>query len=97
LLENKGSQLRHYFISSIDVVTTPEDFFTVKDALADSGLKSSHAEVTMEPANRVELNLGDAEKFMKLIERLEDLDDTQEVYHNADISERNYHFLFQDN
>jgi YebC/PmpR family DNA-binding regulatory protein len=72
---------------SIDVVTTPEDFFTVKDALADSGLKSSHAEVTMEPANRVELNLGDAEKFMKLIERLEDLDDTQEVYHNADISD----------
>jgi transcriptional/translational regulatory protein YebC/TACO1 len=72
---------------SIDVVTTPEDFFTVKDALADSGLESSHAEVTMEPANRVELNLGDAEKFMKLIDRLEDLDDTQEVYHNADISD----------
>jgi transcriptional/translational regulatory protein YebC/TACO1 len=41
----------------------------------------------MEPANRVELNLGDAEKFMKLIDRLEDLDDTQEVYHNADISD----------
>jgi YebC/PmpR family DNA-binding regulatory protein len=72
---------------SIDVITTPEDFFTVKDALTDAGLESSHAEVTMEPANRVELNLGDAEKFMKLIERLEDLDDTQEVYHNADISD----------
>ncbi len=72
---------------TIDVVTTPEDFFTVKDALTDAGLESSHAEVTMEPANRVELNLGDAEKFMKLIDRLEDLDDTQEVYHNADISD----------
>jgi len=72
---------------SIDVITTPEDFFTVKDALTDAGLESSHAKVTMEPANRVELNLGDAEKFMKLIERLEDLDDTQEVYHNADISD----------
>jgi YebC/PmpR family DNA-binding regulatory protein len=71
---------------SIDVITTPEDFFTVKDALTEAGLESSHAEVTMEPANRVELNLGDAEKFMKLIDRLEDLDDTQEVYHNADIS-----------
>ncbi|MBT6922266.1 MAG: YebC/PmpR family DNA-binding transcriptional regulator, partial [Candidatus Ruthia sp.] len=72
---------------SIDVITTPEDFFTVKDALSDVGLEASHAEVTMEPANRVELNLGDAEKFMKLIDRLEDLDDTQEVYHNADISD----------
>ena len=41
----------------------------------------------MEPANRVELNLEDAEKFMKLIERLEDLDDAQDVYHNADISD----------
>ena len=72
---------------SIDVITTPEDFFTVKDALSDAGLEASHAEVTMEPATRVELNLGDAEKFMKLIDRLEDLDDTQEVYHNADISD----------
>ena len=72
---------------SIDVITTPENFFTVKDALSDAGLEASHAEVTMEPATRVELNLGDAEKFMKLIDRLEDLDDTQEVYHNADISD----------
>ncbi len=72
---------------SIDVITTPEDFFTVKDALADAGLEPTHAQVTMEPATRVELNLQDAEKFMKLIDRLEDLDDTQEVYHNADISD----------
>lgn len=72
---------------SIDVITTPEEFFTVKDALTDAGLESTHSQVTMEPSTRVELNLQDAEKFMKLIERLEDLDDTQEVYHNADISE----------
>ncbi len=72
---------------SIDVITSPEDFFTVKDALIAAELEPSHSEVTMEPANRVTLNLGDAEKFMKLIERLEDLDDTQEVYHNADISD----------
>ncbi len=72
---------------SIDVVTTPEDFFTVKDALIEAGLEPTHSEITMEPANRVELNLGDAQKFMKLIDRLEDLDDTQEVYHNANISD----------
>jgi YebC/PmpR family DNA-binding regulatory protein len=72
---------------SIDVITSPEEFFIVKDALADAGLESAHSQVTMEPSIRVELNLQDAEKFMKLIERLEDLDDTQEVYHNADISD----------
>ena len=72
---------------SIDVITTPEDFFTVKDALSEAGLEPTHAQVTMEPSTRVELNLSDAEKFMKLIDRLEDLDDTQEVYHNADISD----------
>jgi len=72
---------------SIDVVTTPEDFFTVKDALSEADLEANHAHITMEPANRIDLNLEDAEKFMKLIDRLEDLDDTQEVYHNAEISE----------
>jgi transcriptional/translational regulatory protein YebC/TACO1 len=54
---------------SIDVITTPEDFFTVKDALTQAELEPGHAEVTMEPATRVGLNLGDAEKFMKLIEQ----------------------------
>jgi YebC/PmpR family DNA-binding regulatory protein len=72
---------------SIDVLTSPEAFFSVKDALTDAGLNSVHAEITMSPATRVALNLQDAEKFMRLIERLEDLDDTQEVYHNADISD----------
>ena len=72
---------------SIDVVTTPDDFFIVKDALVANNLNPEHSQITMEPENRVELNLEDAEKFMKLIDRLEDLDDTQEVYHNADISD----------
>ena len=72
---------------SIDVITSPENFFIVKDALLANDLTPDHSEITMEPANRVELNLEDAQKFMKLIERLEDLDDTQDVYHNADISD----------
>ncbi len=72
---------------SIDVITTPDDFFIVKDALVANNLNPEHSQITMEPNNRVELNLEDAEKFMKLIDRLEDLDDTQEVYHNADISD----------
>jgi YebC/PmpR family DNA-binding regulatory protein len=72
---------------SIDVMTAPDDFFSVKDALVANNLNPEHSQITMEPANRIELNLEDAEKFMKLIDRLEDLDDTQEVYHNADISD----------
>jgi len=72
---------------SIDVITTPDDFFSVKDALVANNLNPEHSQITMEPDNRIELNLEDAEKFMKLIDRLEDLDDTQEVYHNADISD----------
>ena len=72
---------------SIDVITAPDDFFSVKDALVANNLNPEHSQITMEPANRIELNLEDAEKFMKLVDKLEDLDDTQEVYHNADISD----------
>ncbi len=72
---------------SIDVTTTPKDFFAVKDALIDAKLEPNYCEVTMEPSTRIELNLTDAQKFMKLIDHLEDLDDTQGVYHNADISD----------
>lgn len=53
--------------------------------LAHGLVGPSHVKVTMEPASRVELH--DAEKFMKLIERSQYLDDTQEVYHNAEISD----------
>ena len=72
---------------SIDVVTSPDSFFPVKDALIASNLTPDHSQITMEPASRIELNMEDAEKFIKLIDWLEDLDDTQEVYHNADISD----------
>ena len=72
---------------SIDVITTPDDFFNVKDTLVANNLNPEHSQITMEPTNRIELNLEDAEKFMKLIDRLEALDDTQDVYHNADISD----------
>ena len=72
---------------TLDVITTPNNFFSVKDALVANNLNPEHSQITMEPDNRIELNLEDAEKFMKLIDRLEDLDDAQEVYHNADISD----------
>ncbi|MEM7404865.1 MAG: YebC/PmpR family DNA-binding transcriptional regulator [Pseudomonadota bacterium] len=70
---------------SIDVLTAPDQFMEIKDAL--TGLAPESAEVTMRPSTSVQLDAGDARKMMRLLEALEDLDDVQEVYSNADISE----------
>ena len=69
---------------SIDVVTTPEAFMAVKDALLKTGLDPVDAEVSMVPSTRVELDVHTAESVLKTIDLLEDLDDVQNVYHNAD-------------
>lgn len=69
---------------SLIVVTEPENFGAVKDALNAAGLVSDNAEVTMSPSTTAEItNLEDAQKVMKMIEMLEDLDDVQEVYTNV--------------
>ncbi len=75
---------------SIEVLTTPEAYIEVRDALVHGGLEPADAEVTMRPANTVQLTGDDAGKMVKLLERLEDLDDVQRVYHNADIAEDAY-------
>lgn len=72
---------------SVDVMTSPENYLTVKDALIAAGFEPDNAEVTMQAATMVELDAETAEKMMKLIDRLEDLDDVQDVYSNADISD----------
>ncbi len=72
---------------SIEVTTTPESFTTVKEAMFAAGLETDLAEVTMHPATTVELGLEQAEKVMRLIDVLEDLDDVQNVYTNADFSD----------
>ncbi len=72
---------------SIDVFTTPEDFIAVKEAMVAAGLMPEHAEVTMQAATSAALELEDAQKMVRLLEMLEDLDDVQNVYSNADISE----------
>ena len=71
---------------SIDVFTTPENFGVVKDALDAAGFESVHAEVTMLPSTKASLDASTAPKFIRLIDNLEDHDDVQEVYHNAEIS-----------
>jgi YebC/PmpR family DNA-binding regulatory protein len=72
---------------SLDVMTTPENYLEVKDALVAAGFEPDNAEVTMQAATMTDLDADGAEKMMRLIERLEDLDDVQNVYSNADISD----------
>ncbi|MGQ9659275.1 MAG: YebC/PmpR family DNA-binding transcriptional regulator [Thermochromatium sp.] len=72
---------------SLDVITTPEDFAAVKEALTKAGFDTEVAEIGYHASTQVELDAETADKLLKLVEMLEDLDEVQEVYHNADISD----------
>jgi len=72
---------------AIEVLTAPGDFEAVKNALEAAGLKAEIAEVTMRPENTIPLAGDDATRMQKIVDMLEDLDDVQGVYHNAEISE----------
>jgi transcriptional/translational regulatory protein YebC/TACO1 len=69
------------------VLTAPADFEAVKDALEAKGLKAEFAEVTMRAENTIALSGEDGARMQKLLDVLEDLDDVQNVFHNAEISE----------
>ncbi|KPD22180.1 MULTISPECIES: YebC/PmpR family DNA-binding transcriptional regulator [Idiomarina] len=86
-LEAGAEDLITYEGSGIDVMTSPENFGSVKDALDKKDLEASNAEVTQVPDTRVDLDEESARTFLKLLDALEDLDDVQNVYHNADISD----------
>jgi len=70
---------------SVDVVTSPEAFTEVKDALTEAGLNTEQAEVSYNASTQAELDQETAEKLLRMVDALEDLDDVQEVYTNADI------------
>ena len=70
---------------AIEVLTAPGDFETVKEALEAAGLQAEVAEVTMRAENSIELAGDDAQKMQKLLDMLEDQDDVQNVYHNAEL------------
>ena len=72
---------------AIEVLTAPGDFESVKNALEAAGLVADMAEVTMRAENTIALTGDDAAKMQKLLDILEDLDDVQNVFHNADIEE----------
>ncbi|SHI88294.1 YebC/PmpR family DNA-binding transcriptional regulator [Cycloclasticus pugetii] len=69
---------------SFEVLTPAEDFMMVRDALVESGFSYEHAEVTLRADNLSPVNEKDAEKVLRLLDVLEDLDDVQNVYSNVD-------------
>jgi len=72
---------------SIDVLTAPEAFVSVKEAMISAGFEPEQAEVTMRAGNTTPLDKDDAEKMIRMIDVLEELDDVQDVYSNADIAD----------
>lgn len=68
---------------SIDVYTAPDAFADVVEAFEANGIKPTNAEVSMVPSTEAELDADNAAKCMRMIDALEDLDDVQNVYHNA--------------
>jgi YebC/PmpR family DNA-binding regulatory protein len=72
---------------SIDVMTTLETFGAVQDAINKSSLEADSAEMTMLASTEAELDLSSAETLIKMIDLMEELDDVQNVYHNANISD----------
>jgi len=75
---------------SLEVLATPDQFIAVRDALVEAGLEPADAEVTMRPTTTVRLSGEEATKMMRMLDMLEDLDDVQQVYSNADLDEDAY-------
>ncbi len=72
---------------SIEIITAPNDYMAVKEALEKAGFKPEFAEVTMKPENETELSGDDAVRMRKLLDALENLDDVQEIYTTATMEE----------
>ena len=72
---------------SIEVITPPADYMTVKEALEASGFTAEFGQVTMKAENETELTGDDAAKMQRLLDALESLDDVQEVYSSVVIDE----------
>lgn len=87
VLEAGGEDIVNNADGSIDVWTMPEQFDDVLAAMKAAGLAPAGAGITMQPATEVALELEDAEKVIRLVDMLEDLDDVQNVYSNADFSD----------
>ena len=72
--------------TSIEVITDPAEFESVRDTMREAGFEPEDAELTMRATTSAELDLKAAGSMVKMLDMLEDLDDVQNVYSNADIS-----------
>jgi len=70
---------------AVEVLCAAPDYEAVKQALEAAGLKPEVAEVTMRAENTIALAGEDAERMQKLLDMIEDLDDVQDVFHNAEL------------
>ncbi|MCY4530714.1 MAG: YebC/PmpR family DNA-binding transcriptional regulator [Gammaproteobacteria bacterium] len=70
-------------LGNVEIVTEPEDCMKIRDTLAGQGIEPISSEVLMAPQNYIDMNVEMAEKVMRLLELLEDLDDVTSVYTNA--------------
>jgi transcriptional/translational regulatory protein YebC/TACO1 len=86
-LESGADDVITHEDGAIEVLTAHTAFEAVKNALEAAGLVAELAEVTMRPENSVTLTGEDAAKMQKLLDVLEDLDDVQNVFHNAEIED----------
>ena len=82
--ETVGNKTFAYYEDDVfEIYTTPEDFDAVEAALADAGIETVVAKITMIPDTTIELTGDDAVKMQKMLDVLDDLDDVQNVYHNG--------------
>ncbi len=72
---------------SIEIITAPNDFTKINEGLEKLGFKKELAELTMKAENEINLKGDDASRMQKILDILEDLDDVQEVYTNANFED----------
>lgn len=90
-IEAGADDIKAYDDGAIEVITTPEAFDAVKSAMEAAGLAPAEANVTMRADNDVAVDGETAQQVVKMLDKLEDLDDVQNVHHNADLPEDAYH------
>jgi len=84
-LEAGADDVESHDDGSIDVLTSADEFVSVKEAMIEAGFAPDNGEVTMKAATEVELDVEQGIKMLRMLDVLEDLDDVQNVYNNADI------------
>ena len=86
-LDAGGEDIINNEDGTLDIICSPESYVELKEALNAADLQANFSEVAMRPSTMAELSDNDAEKLMRLIDVLEELDDVQNVYSNADFSQ----------